>query len=182
MNLGSSIALWLNGMPNCTIVCIKRSSVGKKTKSSIWFKKKTQQPTNELQLKRFKVHCDAAGSGSLASRSSSSKPVKTTESVSLGINLRSAEGTRSSSCRVRARSPGFGKCGTTRGLGMAGEMSSNSKPCCFRADVTNCNNKGQHTLVGSYKTVIDRLYCKKIGKTSNDIARVLYSSFPYSTQ
>jgi hypothetical protein len=55
------------------------------------------------------LHCDAAGSGSLAFRSSSSKPVKTTESVSLGMNLRSAEGTSSSSCKVRARSPGFGK-------------------------------------------------------------------------
>ena len=98
-------------------------------------------------------------------RSSSSKPVKTTESVSLGMNLRSAEGTSSSSSKVRARSPGFGKWGTTRGLGMAGEISSNSKPGCFRADVTNCNKERQHTLVGSYKpeTAIDRLYCKKIG-------------------
>jgi hypothetical protein len=80
---------------------------------------------------------DAAVNGSLASRRLSSKPVNTTESVSLGLNLRSAEGTRSSSCRVRARSPTFGEWGSTRDLGIAGQIRSNSKHGCFKADATN---------------------------------------------
>jgi hypothetical protein len=95
--------------------------------------------------------------------------VNTTESVSLGLNLRSAEGTRSSSCSVRARSPSFGKCGTTRGLGTAGQMSSNSKPGCFRADATNCIRQNSTSVrcykpeTGSVVQTVNGLYCKNVG-------------------
>lgn len=44
-------------------------------------------------------------SGSLISRSSLQRPVKTEESVSTGLNLIRAEGTKSSSSRVGAFSP-----------------------------------------------------------------------------
>lgn len=64
------------------------------------------------------------------------RPVKTMESVSVGLNLTSAEGTKSSSSSVVTLAPGFGK-GITRSLGTAGCRSSNSKLGSFRAELTN---------------------------------------------
>lgn len=48
-------------------------------------------------------------SGSQISSRSLHRPVKTTESVSIGLNLIRAEGTKSSSSSVKAVSPAAGK-------------------------------------------------------------------------
>lgn len=76
-------------------------------------------------------------SGSLISSSSLRRPVKTTESVSMGLNLIRAEGTSSSSSKVVALSPAAGKCGITRRLITTGCNRSNSKHGSFSAELTN---------------------------------------------
>lgn len=64
-------------------------------------------------------------------------PVKTAESVSMGLNLTRAEGTKSSSSRDEALSPGEGECGMTRRFTPTGFNSSNSRLGSFRAELTN---------------------------------------------
>lgn len=78
-------------------------------------------------------------SGSLASRSSLVKPVNTMESVSTGLNLTSADGTKRSSSSVGGLlSPSVVKRGITRSLATAGLRSSNSKLRSFSEELTNC--------------------------------------------
>lgn len=76
-------------------------------------------------------------SGSIISRSSLQSPVKTTESVSSGLNLTSAEGTKSSSSRVMHFCPAEGKRGITRRLIATGCIRSNCKLGSFKAELTN---------------------------------------------
>lgn len=76
-------------------------------------------------------------SGSLISRSSLQSPVKTVESVSMGLNLMRAEGTKSSASSVVALSPTEGIWGITLRLTATGCNSSNSKPGSFSAALTN---------------------------------------------
>lgn len=63
--------------------------------------------------------------------------MKTTESVSIGLNLIRAEGTKFSSASVVGFFPGAGKLGTTRRLTSTGSNSSNSKQGSFSAELTN---------------------------------------------
>lgn len=76
-------------------------------------------------------------SGSQISSRSLHRPVKTTESVSIGLNLIRAEGTKSSSSSVMAVSPAAGKWGITLRFTTTGCNSSNSKLGSFSAEPTN---------------------------------------------
>jgi hypothetical protein len=57
----------------------------------------------------FAATAESITSGSIISSRSLLRPVKTTESVSIGLNLTSAEGTKSSSSNVAAVCPVAGK-------------------------------------------------------------------------
>lgn len=64
---------------------------------------------DQVHQRYFGATAESFISGSLISSRSLQRPVKRTESVSIGLNLIRAEGTRSSSSSVAAVSPVVGK-------------------------------------------------------------------------
>lgn len=69
------------------------------------------------------------------------------ESVSMGLNLTSADGTKRSSSSVGGLlSPTVVKQGITRSLATAGLRSSNSKQGSFNEELTNCRSRQLYVI------------------------------------
>lgn len=110
---------------------VHKSKIKTRTETSL------HQLWQQLVANGYKVEVESVPSGSIICRSSSERPVNTTESVSMGLNLMRAEGTRSSSSNVAAGFPDTGNRGITLLLTRTGSNSSNSRLGSFSAELTN---------------------------------------------